>query len=257
MGLGISRLIGLKATVLLLAFYFSKGLGLKFISLPLLYASLISYLVAIASHPAVNLPLLLGKSSDGGFPLWSMVLFSPYLAFVRIFAPLRRLKRREPLYSEVSEGLYVGGWPSSLDHLPPGNPAVIDCTCELPRSPALSGIAYLCIPTWDTRAPLPSQIELAVRWACRKRAQKKPVYIHCAFGHGRSVCVMCALLVALGLAEDWKVAEKMIREKRPSISMNDLHRKSLEEWSKHLLSSKRTVKSEVSSVIRSDYVSRR
>lgn len=64
---------------------------------------------------------------------------------------------------------------------------------------------------------------------------------------------MCALLVALGLAEDWKAAEQMIREKRPSISMNTLHRKSLEEWSKHLLSSSRSGESNVSSVIHSDY----
>ncbi|RVW94181.1 hypothetical protein CK203_034773 [Vitis vinifera] len=56
-------------------------------------------------------------------------------------------------------------------------------------------------------------------------------------GHGRSVCVMCALLVALGVAEDWKNAEKLIREKRPYIQMNALHRKALEEWSKHRLSS--------------------
>jgi hypothetical protein len=64
---------------------------------------------------------------------------------------------------------------------------------------------------------------------------------------------MCALLVALGLAEDWKAAEQMIHEKRPSISMNTLHRKSLEEWSKHLLPSKRSGEADVSSVIHSDY----
>lgn len=55
-------------------------------------------------------------------------------------------------------------------------------------------------------------------------------------GHGRSVAVMCALLVALGLAEDWKSAEKIIKEKRPYIRMNALHRKALEEWSKDRLS---------------------
>lgn len=55
-------------------------------------------------------------------------------------------------------------------------------------------------------------------------------------GHGRSVAVMCALLVALGVAEDWKNAEKLIREKRPYIRMNALHRRALEEWSKHRLS---------------------
>lgn len=72
-------------------------------------------------------------------------------------------------------------------------------------------------------------------------------------GHGRSVCVMCALLVALGVAEDWRRAEKLIRERRPYIRMNALHRKSLEEWSKHRLSSpKRNEEMDVSSVIRSN-----
>jgi hypothetical protein len=68
---------------------------------------------------------------------------------------------------------------------------------------------------------------------------------------------MCALLVALGLADDWKTAEQMIRKKRPSISMNTLHRKSLEEWSKHLLSHSRSGESDVSSVILSDYTRRK
>nr|XP_019702475.1 uncharacterized protein LOC105034228 isoform X1 [Elaeis guineensis]XP_019702476.1 uncharacterized protein LOC105034228 isoform X1 [Elaeis guineensis] len=251
--MGISVIMGLKATVSLLAFYFLKDSGVTMIHIPLLHASLVDYLVAIASLPAVNLPLLLGKSSDGSFPLWSMLIFGPFLASARIFVFLRRLKSREPAYSKISEGLYVGAWPFSSDHVPPGEPAVIDCTCELPRSSVLSRNAYLCIGTWDTRAPHPSQIESAVRWACRKRALKKPVYIHCAFGHGRSVCIMCALLVALGLAEDWKSAEKMIREKRPFIHLNAFHRRSLEEWSKHRISSKRQRESEVSSVILSDY----
>ncbi|XP_042445909.1 uncharacterized protein YnbD-like isoform X1 [Zingiber officinale] len=250
--MGISILIGLKATTLLLAFYFVRELGVNLIHLPLLHASLVSYLIAIASLPAVNLPLLLGKSSDGKFPLWSLIIFGPYLLFIRLFVLLRRWKSGEPLYSEISEGIYVGGWPTSMDHLPPGRPAVIDCTCELPRSSALTPNGYLSVATWDTRAPQPSQIESAVRWACRKRTQKVPVYIHCAFGHGRSVCVTCAVLVALGLADDWKSAEKIIRGKRPFIMMNNLHRKNLEEWSKHRLSPKRDGLSSVSSAILSE-----
>lgn len=57
-----------------------------------------------------------------------------------------------------------------------------------------------------------------------------------SIGHGRSVAVLCALLVALGIVEDWKKAENFIRERRPYIRMNALHRKALEEWSKHRLS---------------------
>lgn len=61
---------------------------------------------------------------------------------------------------------------------------------------------------------------------------------------------MCALLVALGVADDWKNAEKLIKEKRPWIRMNTLQRKALEEWSKSRLSSpKRSEENDLSSVI--------
>lgn len=48
---------------------------------------------------------------------------------------------------------------------------------------------------------------------------------------------MCALLVALGVVEDWKNAERLIQERRPYIRMNALHREALEEWSKDRISS--------------------
>ncbi|KAI9156767.1 hypothetical protein LWI28_011887 [Acer negundo] len=146
--------------------------------------------------------------------------------------------------------VYVGGWPFAPSKLPPGNPAIIDCTCEFPRLKEFEGYPYLCVPTWDTRAPQPGEIESAVKWACRKRAQNRPVFVHCAYGHGRSVAVMCALLVALGIVEDWKQAEKFIRERRPYIRMNALHRTALEEWSLNRLSTpKRNEETNVTSTM--------
>lgn len=236
MGLGLSILIGFKATCLFLCFAILRLFRFALLSLPFLFASLVSLLVSLAAHPSINLPLLLGKRPDGTFPLWSMILFGPYLYFVRAFNALRRLLSGEAPYTEVHEGVYVGGWPSSPAQMPPGDPAIIDITCELPRRAEFSRHSYMCIPTWDTRSPQPGEIESAVKWACRKRAQNKPVFIHCAHGHGRSVAVCCAFLVALGVAEDWKQAEKIIRERRPYIRMNIFHRRALEEWSKHRLS---------------------
>ncbi|KAK4750276.1 hypothetical protein SAY87_027725 [Trapa incisa] len=239
MGVGISVLIALKAFCLLFVFVFLNLIGLGLLSPPFLYASTVSLLIAAASHPWINLPMLLGKGSDGSFPIWSIVIFSPYLYFVRVFSFMRRLLSGEAPYSEVYEGVYVGGWPSSPDKMPPGGPAIVDCTCEFPRLSEFSSHPYLCVPTWDTRAPRPEEIESAVKWACRKRAQNRPVFIHCAYGHGRSVAVTCALLVALGVAEDWKNAEKVIRERRPYIRLNALHRQALEEWSRHRISAPR------------------
>uniref|UniRef100_A0A0A9HRH3 protein-tyrosine-phosphatase n=1 Tax=Arundo donax TaxID=35708 RepID=A0A0A9HRH3_ARUDO len=167
-----------------------------------------------------------------------MILFGPFLMLARTYAIVKRFMRKESVYDEITEGLYLGGWPFMLKHLPPGGPSVIDCTCELPRSSFVPEDQYLCIATWDTRAPAPHQIELATRWACEKRSEGKPVYVHCAFGHGRSACVMCAILVALGIAENWKDAENIIRHRR-KIKMNALHRKNLEVWSKHRVSQKK------------------
>ncbi|KAF5945939.1 hypothetical protein HYC85_016167, partial [Camellia sinensis] len=180
-GFCLSVLIAMKATFLLLAFAYLRTLGFTLLSLPLLYASLVSMLLSIASHPLLNLPMLLGKNPNGTFPIWSLIMFSPYLYFVRGFSVLQRLWNGEAPYSEICEGLYVGGWPYSPEKLPPGNPAIVDCTCELPRNLEFLGHAYLCIPTWDTRAPQPHEIESAVWWACRKRAQKIPISIYCAY----------------------------------------------------------------------------
>lgn len=179
---GISFLIGLKAAALFSLFLFLRFYGFRLLSFQFLYASLVSLLVSIASLPSINLPLLLGKRTDGSFPIWSIVIFSPFLFFVRFLPSLRGLYRRDDPYSEICEGIFVGGWPSSPDRLPPCNPAILDCTCELPRCLEVSGPSYLCIPTWDTRSPQPENIESAVRWVCRKREQKRPVFIHCAYG---------------------------------------------------------------------------
>ncbi|KAH9624890.1 hypothetical protein KSS87_016993 [Heliosperma pusillum] len=238
MNWGLSKFIFLKSVFHFMLFISMRYIiGFKLISIPFLYASLISLLVSIASNPYINLPILLGKRSDGSFPIWSTIMFSPFLYFVRVFSLIRRYFSKEEPFTEICDGVYVGGWPCSKNMFPIGNPAVIDCTCEFPRVSGFNDNAgYLCIPTWDTRSPQPPQIESAVKWACRKRSHGVPIFIHCAYGHGRSVAVTCALLVALGVADNWKDAEKLIKKRRPYIRMNSLHRQSLEEWSQHRLS---------------------
>ncbi|KAK9079955.1 hypothetical protein SSX86_001630 [Deinandra increscens subsp. villosa] len=185
MGVGLSILIGLESATLFIVFvYLRTALGFTLLSVPFLYASLVSLLVSLASHPSINLPMLLGKNTDGSFPIWPLIMFSPYLYLVRTFSTLQRLKSREDPYSEEVNGLFVGGWPSSPEKMSSGNPAVVDCTCELPRVFSVSGNGYLCVPTWDTRSPDPGGIESTVKWACRKRAQNIPVFVHCAYVHG-------------------------------------------------------------------------
>ncbi|XP_024543747.1 uncharacterized protein LOC9633029 [Selaginella moellendorffii] len=228
--MGISLAVGIPAALILAAGAALNGsIRHRIFLLPLLHTSLIGFTVALFSHPGINNPRILAKSLHGSFPLWSSLLFYPYLAGTRLYVRFRRRAGLEATYTEICDGLFVGAWPFQRDHIPPGNPAVVDCTNELPRTVGLE-LPYVCIPAWDTRSPSPEAIELAVRWALVKRSQNHPILIHCAKGHGRSVAVTCALLVALGVVGDWKEGESLIKRHRPRIRLNAAQRKSLQEW---------------------------
>lgn len=43
---------------------------------------------------------------------------------------------------------YLGGWPARQALAPEGAPAILDCTCELPRM--LHDLPYHNLPMWDT-----------------------------------------------------------------------------------------------------------
>ena len=42
------------------------------------------------------------------------------------------------------------------------------------------------------------QIDRGTKWALEQRAAGRPVLVHCAHGHGRSLVLMCAILVVSG-----------------------------------------------------------
>jgi hypothetical protein len=46
----------------------------------------------------------------------------------------------------------TGGWPEQPSWLPDVKPAILDVTCELPRT--FMGSAYIMLPTWDTQGDL-------------------------------------------------------------------------------------------------------
>ncbi|KAF8707278.1 hypothetical protein HU200_030287 [Digitaria exilis] len=132
--MGISKVTGIAGTAFLVTSVSLCEMGMRITMLPFLGISFVAFVVTIASHNSINLPWILGKSSVGRFPLWSVVLFGLFLMLSRAYAMVKRYMRNESVYDKIVEGLYLGGWPFLLKHLPPGSPSVIDCTCELPRS---------------------------------------------------------------------------------------------------------------------------
>jgi protein-tyrosine phosphatase len=122
---------------------------------------------------------------------------------------------------------FLGGWPPSDSLLPPGEPSVVDVTCELPKQ---HGSRYLCLPTWDTQGPTPELIEQGVRWSLKESADGQPIYIHCAHGHGRSATVMCAAFIASGKAKDIDDAVAVLRRARPRVRLNKKQRAVVQAW---------------------------
>ena len=119
--MGISKVTGVAATALLLASLALRRLGVRTAATaPVLATSCVAYVVTVASHTAVNVPWILGKTPSGRFPLWSAVLFGPFLALARTYAKVKRFLRKENVYDEIAEGLYLGGWAFMPKHLPPG-----------------------------------------------------------------------------------------------------------------------------------------
>jgi len=212
----------------------------KFITLPVLHSSLVGFTAALAAYPRWNHTKLFAKRADGSFPWWSLAIFYPYLLTLKAYVHVRRILTLEPVFTEVEPGLFVGGWPAFYSHVPPGLKGVIDCTCELPRNPCLSELPYLCVPIWDSRGPRPAEIESAVRWAVKQgcESSKNCILIHCAFGHGRSVTIMCALLITLGVCDTWQNAETYIKRSRPGARLNKGQKKSLIEWTELYVNNK-------------------
>ncbi|KAH7415042.1 hypothetical protein KP509_14G024600 [Ceratopteris richardii] len=231
--MGISKVVAINSIVLMGITISLRNRAPWPILAALVHASALGLVVAVSAHPTFNFVNLFSKSRDGYFPWWSYGLHFWYMYLARGYVCARRKQTNEPVYTKVNEGLYVGGWPFQPSDVPPGSPAIIDCTCELPRSECVRGLPYLCIPTWDSRAPLVKDIQRAVVWARDVRQQEnRPVLVHCAFGHGRSVTVMCALLVALGVVDNWKAAIELIKDCRPKVHVNQIQQKVLEEWVK-------------------------
>lgn len=73
-------------------------------------------------------------------------------------------------------------------------------------------------------------VEVAVKWLLQQRQEGRPVFVHCAHGHGRSTVVLCAALVAAGHANSFEEAFQEVRALRPRVKLNFRQRNTLLKW---------------------------
>jgi protein-tyrosine phosphatase len=182
-------------------------------------------LTGVAVVYLVRAPRALGKRPDGTLAWWAWLAWAPLFAYMRLLHEAARRLTDEPVANEVAPGVWVGRRPQ-LSELPPGVGLVVDLCAELPAAPAVATAqGYLCIPTLDSTSPPAAAIARAVD---AMLAANGAVFVHCAFGHGRSATLAAALLVRRGDATLDDV-ERKLRAVRPRIGLNDLQRRELVE----------------------------
>ena len=168
---------------------------------------------------AVARPRMLGKRPDGRFSLAAMPVLLPFMLFAWVVWHVRHwVAHRGPSSCEVAPGVWLGRR-AGAHELPAGVTTVIDLTAEMwpPRGVAGGdGRAYLCVPTLDATATDEASFRAALD---RVAAAPGPVYIHCAYGFGRSAALAAAVLIRRGLASDVDEAEAVLARARPGVRL--------------------------------------
>ncbi|MBI3969143.1 MAG: dual specificity protein phosphatase family protein [Chloroflexi bacterium] len=131
----------------------------------------------------------------------------------RWFRPTRRLD-----LTWVTPQLAVGGR-FDADQVPDlakaGIRAVVDLRsehCDDAVLLARHGIQFLHLPVADTHAPTAEQLERALDWIARHLAEERPLFVHCHGGQGRSVTLVCAVLIRQGYS--LAAAYDLVRRRR-------------------------------------------
>lgn len=177
-----------------------------------------------------NNPAMLGKNPHIGILNKGFVVFLfPFFALVWGCWWFQNKKSKEPCYSRIMEGVYLGRYTRDLESLPARtNCMVVDMTCEFSEPESIRVCTqYRCFPVLDGHYPGNMEdyldlIEEIHRWA-------GPVCIHCAQGHGRSGALAAILVILKGHAITVDEAVAYLKEIRPGVNLSQGQRKVVEK----------------------------
>lgn len=194
-------------------------------SLLFLYPAMSFALLAVA-YGGVG-PKLLGKRPDGGRWWWARLLFAPYLLLTRFSFVLYKLLGRHAAVCEVVPNLFLGRRLTAGEAERVAGAAVLDLAAEFSEArPLRRPDLYLSMPVLDATAPSGEQFTFAVRWIA-DHLPHRPVYVHCALGHGRSASVVIAYLLHSGRVKDVRDGLRLVRQLRPGVGLSVSQRKAL------------------------------
>lgn len=186
------------------------------LSLSAVAAAIAFSVVAIAY--AGNNPRLLFKSKDGSHSLWAWVLLWPYFLLAWVSFYLYWLTSREAAATEIAPRIWLSRRlsPKEIQTSRVRWDAIIDLAAEFDRS-HVAGPIYLSLPVLDGMPPSIEQLRKGIRWMEEHKEDR--VLIHCALGHGRSVSLIVAWLIANQRFSTIEECLYFLKSKRPGIGL--------------------------------------
>jgi hypothetical protein len=198
------------------------------ISLAFLLPAMSFALLAVA-YAGVG-PKLLGKRADGSRWWWARLLFAPYLFLTRFSFAVYKLLGRHAAACEVVPNLFLGRRLTAKEAERFAGAAVVDLAAEFSEArPLRRPGLYLSVPVLDAAAPTSEQFTLVVLWIA-EHLPHRPVYVHCALGHGRSASVVIAYLLHSGRVNSVRDGLRHVRQLRPGVGLSSGQRERLRDW---------------------------
>ncbi len=157
---------------------------------------------------------------------WAVLqpVFWPFRVVSQAIYALARRLRREEVVCEVMPGLYLGpklfdAERSKLEGR--GVTVVVDLTSELPTSRTYSTAPFERVghALLDRTFPSDEALDALVDAVLAHLGAGRGVFVHCAFGRGRSALVACAVVLAAGHASTAEEALAKVKAARPAVSI--------------------------------------
>lgn len=108
------------------------------------------------------------------------------------------------------------------------------CASALQEGSEQGLVVPLMLTFFAPAGPTVQQIDRGIKWALEQQSAGRPVLVHCAHGHGRSLVVMCAILVVSGQAGDFLEAYRLVKAQRPKVRLNGRQHCALVQWQEHM-----------------------
>ncbi|MBN2693079.1 dual specificity protein phosphatase family protein [bacterium] len=186
-----------------------------------------------------NMHYIFKKRRNGTIPFLSLVIFFPIVFMNFFILIIYRVLFPDKLYHKIDENLFLGGrafWFHVKKIKQDNIDVIFDLTAEFWETKKIrDGFIYKTIPIMDTFGVTQERLVDGVNFINDFINKNKRVYIHCAYGHSRSLLFLIATIMKKDGNKDWEAIFRKVKKIRKKIHLTSVQIKTLKEFSKNIV----------------------